>query len=67
VKETQRANFWRMLSAPDSLALIDPMNLLGRAHRIHEDFSAISKTPRFRILLVVVDAVGINTMCVQVR
>jgi hypothetical protein len=39
VKETQRVNFLRMLSAPDRLALIDPMNLLGRAYRIHEDFS----------------------------
>jgi hypothetical protein len=39
VEETQRVNFLRMLSELDRVALIDPMNLLGRAHRSHEDFS----------------------------
>ena len=34
VKETQRVKFWRMLSASDRVALINLMNLLGRAHRV---------------------------------
>lgn len=38
MKETTR-DFLEYAVVPDRLALIDPMNLLGRAHRIHEDFS----------------------------